>query len=349
MELREIKTLVELKEKIQAGFDNNEESLESFGITYSVQLKAYLIENNNKNPGDSGCPDGSWVPLDAKNWYVNKGGTYPEVFFLDKSRSRIWVIYSILDATLSDGIINTWIKNTKGLDNCWFSRNQLMMWDGKDSWSQRGIGLKFNDGLSSPDDAGNFSLKAWHGANKYIEGLDEILQSAKERFAIHSTRWQKFSEGKPSAITSEWYSTGKVTINRAVDTDEVMLHISEMANTYLKSVNDATNLRDSSMGAFELNFTQNININSFASTVLKGSGDMKLWMVETESYPDFKRFKGVDLHNWDRVFLDVGDNYAYLTIPGKGCVNAAPRLAVIQGEDNAGKTTIYHDGVELFA
>ena len=78
-------------------------------------------------------------------------------------------------------------------------------------------------------------------------------------------------------------------------------------------------------------------------------GDMRLWLIEFESEPDFRRYKGVDLHNWDRVFLDVGTDYAYLTIPRKGCVNAAPRIATIQGEDNAGRTQIFFDGVELFA
>lgn len=75
---------------------------------------------------------------------------------------------------------------------------------------------------------------------------------------------------------------------------------------------------------------------------------MKLWLVEIESGDDFKRFKGIDLHTWDRVLLDVGLDFAYLTVPGKGCVNAAPRIATIQGENSAGRTSICHDGVEIF-
>ncbi len=43
--MREIKTLGDLKERLQTGFENNEESLELFGKTYSTQLKAYLIES----------------------------------------------------------------------------------------------------------------------------------------------------------------------------------------------------------------------------------------------------------------------------------------------------------------
>jgi hypothetical protein len=127
-----------------------------------------------------------------------------------------------------------------------------------------------------------------------------------------------------------------------------MLSISDMANRYEDAILEATRIRDNKMGAFELDFTQTIDLDAFAQTVSMGRGTMNLWLVETESESDFKRFRGVDLHTWDRVFMDVGPDYAYLTVPGKGCVNAAPRIATVQGEDNAGKTSIYFDGVEMF-
>lgn len=44
--------------------------------------------------------------------------------------------------------------------------------------------------LSPEENAEPFSLKAWHGANRYVEGLDEILKIAQDRFAIYSVRFQ---------------------------------------------------------------------------------------------------------------------------------------------------------------
>ena len=122
-----------------------------------------------------------------------------------------------------------------------------------------------------------------------------------------------------------------------------------MANRYADALDEATKLRDTTMGAFEIDFSQEIDLEAFSNTVLKGKGEMKLWLVETEAESDFRRFRGIDLHTWDRILLDVAPDYAYLTVPGKGCINAAPRIATIQGEDNAGKTSILHDGVEIFA
>jgi hypothetical protein len=122
-----------------------------------------------------------------------------------------------------------------------------------------------------------------------------------------------------------------------------------MALRYEDSLTRATDLRNSKLAAFEFEFSQHINLESFASMTAKGIGDMKLWLVEIEGYSDFKRFKGVDLHTWDRVLIDIAPNYAFLTIPEKGCVNAVPRLAVAQGEDSTGKTEILYDGELVFA
>jgi len=333
---------------LQAGFEDNEESLSHFGATYATQLKAYLIESN-LTLGEHLCPlgYGRWKSLDAKHWYVNDGGQFPGSLFLDTTRERVWILYSLLDASESDSAISMWISGINGLDRCWLSRNQLMYFGKLQEWKEKGIGLKFSDGLTPDDDAGNFSLKAWYGATRKVEGLDEVLKVAKEKFAIYSSRWQKISGGSV-AISAEWYSNGKVTINRALDAEEVMLSISDIANRYEDALLTATKIRNAKMGAFELDFTQTIDLDAFSSAVAMGKSNMNLWLVETESESDFRRFRGVDLHTWDRVLMDVGLDYAYITIPGKGCVNAAPRIATVQGEDNAGRTSIYFDGVEMF-
>jgi hypothetical protein len=346
--MRPVKTLRDLKELLQAGFESNEESLEAFGKTYSTQLKAYLIESNRPNPGYFNIPLSSWKNIESVGWYASQDSEYSNALFMDCTRDRVWILYSLLDASESDSIVEKWVKSNDGLDSCWLSRGQLLHWERLDGWSRRGIGIRFSDGLSPEEYAGNFSLKAWHGANRYVEGLNEILDIAQDRFAIHSVRFQKRSGGSIS-IFAEWYSNGKITVNRANDVDEVLISIAEMANRYEASLQEATYLRDKSLAAFEIDFSQCIPLDEFSSTVTKGQGDMNLWLVEVEAEPDFRRFKGIDLHTWDRVLLDVGPDFVYLTIPGSGCVNGAPRLAVVQGEDNSGKATIYHDGVEVFA
>lgn len=348
--MRSVNSLNDIKAKLQAGFDNKEDSIQDSGDSSGTQLKAYLIENNDVAPNEVGCPKGTWKPLEDKNWFSNTDKEHPDAFYLDATRPRVWILYSLIDTTRSDLLVRDWIGRGKKLDRCWLSRKHLLHWGDKENtpWIQRGIGLTFSDGLSRDEDAANFSLKAWHGKKRLPTGLSRVLQTAKEEFAIHSIRWQKRTNSSVD-MSTEWYSNGKVTINRATDVDDVFIWVAEMANYYTKALKTATDLRDTTHSAFELEFSQKINLEAFSNTVANGSGDMKLWLMEIERQRDFARYKGVDLHTWDRVFMDVGPDYAYLTIPKGGCVNAAPRIATIQGEDNSGYTKIFHEGVEIFA
>lgn len=344
-------SLNDFKEKVQAGFDNNEESLARFGKTYSTQLKAYLLETNCREPSQVGCPRGRWIPLNSSGWYVNDSKESPEesdTLFMNWTGTRVIGVYSLLDALESDYIVDNWVKGRTGLDYCWLTRGLLYHWLRKDNWEERGLGLKFNDGLMPEEFSGNFSLKAWYGVNEDLGDLRKILELAKETFAITSIRWQKKSAGDV-VISAEWYSNGKVTFNRASDVDDVLSTVREMAVRYEDNLALADRLRESKMAAFEIGFSRKIDLDRFSEVVSKGTGEMRLWLIEKESDRDFKRFSGIDLHTWNRIIMDVGTDYAFLTIPSKGCVNAAPRIATIQGEDNAGKTSVLFDGVDIFA
>ena len=117
--MRKITTLGDLKGRLQAGFENNEESLEAFGKTYSTQLKAYLIESN-QSIDVAGCPIGKWRGLDSTGWYGNQDENLSNTLFPDGTRERVWMICSIPDAGESDLAIKNWVESRKGLDRCWW-------------------------------------------------------------------------------------------------------------------------------------------------------------------------------------------------------------------------------------
>jgi len=345
--MSKINTLNDIKELIQAGFDDNEGTLSRYDKYSKPQLKAYLIESNQKKIDNFTSSHGIWRKLTSPDWYILDSNEYHNSIFINTSGERVWTLFNVENAKESDIFVEKWIDNNIGLDRCWLSRGYLHYKEDKSNWEQKGIGLRYLDGLADEDEGGQFSLKAWYG-NKQIEDLDRIIKEASNKLAIHSTRWKKTSNGE-TKISMEMYSEGKVTINRALDVDETLTEIFDTATRYEDGLLDASKLRDDNIGSFELNFKQKIDLDSFSKTVKKGKGQMRLWLTETESEDDFKRFKGVDLHNWDRVLMDVGEDYAYITVPGKGCVNAVPRIATLQGEDNAGCTSMFYDGAEIFA
>lgn len=342
-----IHTLHDLKGAFQELLERNEASLEEMGKTKFPHLKAYLVESNIDSPRDAVCPLGQWKALDVDGWYIGAEGEFRNKVALCVFSKRVWILYTSLGKKQTSAI-ERWIDSTVGLDRCWLSRRQLLNWDEHGLWVRRGMGFRFDDGLTPMNKAGNFSLKAWYGERSKIGGLDEILEIAEKHFAPHSVRWQK-ADDEEVRITSEWYSSGKVTINRAVDVEEVMLSLEVMANRYEAALKEATELRDKYMGSFELEFSQKIDLEAFSEVVSKGKGKMRLWLIELERKDGFRRYRGVDLHTWDNIILDAGEDYAYISIPRKGCVNATPRIAVLQGEDNAGRTSIYYNGEEVFA
>lgn len=337
---------VEFKTTIQAVLDGNERILDSSGKTSEVQLKTYIVESSasvSTATSAIGRPHG----LDTEGWYALERPGLSEFLVLDASDTRVWRLFSLLSAAESDQVVESWIARVSGLDHCWLSRHQLLRWINQPGWRQRGVGLHFNDGLASEDESGNFSLKAWHGAQTLVPGLDQLLHTAQETFAISSVRWQRVSNGETS-LMAECYSNGKITFNRATDVDETLTFSSALAHRYRASLAEANELRASTMAPFEFQFSQPVNLDAFGEAVGRGRFPMRLWLAEVEHKPDFRRYRGVDMHTWDRVFLDIAPSYAYLTIPSDGCVNAAPRIATVQGEDNSGKTNIYFDGVEMF-
>lgn len=342
-----IRTLRELKETLQGLFEGNERTLQLYGETHAPQLKVYLTESNVQLDG-APPPEGAWRAMDRTGWYFLDDAPSTGRVFLNAGSDRVWRLLSILDINRSDGFRDGWVSRTKGLDYCWLSRRVLTMWDGQEGWHQRGVGLRFDDGLQPEDEGNSFSLKAWRGSAEPLPGLDQLLEEAKRRFAISSVRWQR-REGDSALMTAEVYSDGKITFNRATDAEEVLNFTSTIADRYEKSLTSASDLRGRRLAPFELVFSQNVNLDAFSEHVTSGKGPMKLWLTELESEPDFRRYRGVDMHTWDVVFLSIAPSYGYLTIPRNGCVNAAPRLATIQGEDNAGNTQIFVDGVELFA
>lgn len=344
--MKTIESLSEMKLLFQHIFDRNDQSLEDYGKTFESQLKTYLVESTGTTR-DVLNGLSAWKRLDTPNWYAATDIEYQNKLFADVSEDGVFRIFSFLDAGRSDEVVKSWIENNRGLDYCWLTKSQLFAWADKDNWLQKGIGLRFEDGLAKEEDAGNFSLKAWHGANNIIPGLADVINRAEELFAVSSVRWTKRVDNK-TIVTAEAYNNGKITINSASDVDEVLNFSSAAAERYRRSLQIARDARNDVMAPFEFEFTQKVNADAFSETVLSGKAPMKLWLIEIERSDEFRTYRGIDMHTWDRVLLDIGPDYAYLTIPGDGCVNAAPRLATIQGEDNSGLTRIFHNGEEMF-
>lgn len=336
--MSEPKSLFEFKEQIILNLKRN------LDVDYddrSNSLKVQMVESNTVEiPTIEGFS--SWKKFDdVNNWFVSSNGDGKTVV-VEKVNERVWAVFSIMKVDYFKKMMKTWLRNNLYLDNCWLSYHSFNKVKKEMNWDERGIGIRYNNAFSDEVNPSNFSIKAWYGLDSSI---NEILDLARDKFSVSSMRLRSYDG---DLTQSEWYTNGRITFNASDDIDSILYSINHISDDYYKMLEDATKRRNADHSFFEFNFKKEIDLKKYEENVKKGKTNLQLWMVKTEDNGDFIRFQGVDTHTWDRILLDLGQDYAYMTIPGKGCVNAAPRLVTIQGEEVSGKTTVFYDGDEVF-
>ncbi len=344
----QVESLTDFKSHLQHILDRNTKSLKAFGETHATQIKTYLIESNAKIV-DLPLLGSTWRKMETKGWYSSEGGKHGGQFFLDSNGKRVWRLFSTAKADSSDGLVQRWMQASRGLDACWLPREHLLHWSKIENWRERGVGLRYQDALTSTEDSAAFSLKAWRSPKRILKSLDKLINEAEEELTIHSIRWEHRNNGTVDLL-AESFNDGKITFTRADDVDDVLYFSSELATSYENLLSEADRLRTKFSAPFELGFSQKVDLDAFGTCVRAGRGPLKLWLTEVEREgDDLRRYRGVDMHTGDRVALDMGKSFAYLSVPKQGCVNAVTRLASVQGESITGKTTIFFDGEPLIA
>ena len=330
------KTLFDFKEQALSNLRANSDR-ESRKQTH---LKVQLIEvNTDELPRMDGFSE--WRKLDgASAWYICDNAS--DYYVVNKVNGRVWAVYSLAKAESFNRKTDSWINGNLKLDNCWTSSSSIQRLMKDMDWSERGIGLRYEDCTAPDNDRTSVSIRAWYGNDSRI---GRMFSEARNDFSVSSLRLKSNSDDETK---SEWYTDGRVTVNSSEDVDTVIYTVGEVADHYCGELEQATKWRDQEKGSFEFSFSRKVDLERYEARITKGTKDLKMWMVKTEGTEDFVRFGGVDMHTWDRVFLDMGEDFAYMTVPGNGCVNAAPRLVTVQGETVTGKTKVFYNGDEIF-
>ena len=329
-------SLDEFKEMLSKAFNRYDPD-----IFNNIALKAYLIESNLDIPPQ----------VDGYTPWNNIGGTWhvcnntDNYLVLNKGSGRIWTIFTLQSVNSSDDVIENWTKKT-GLDRCWFSGDYLSKFGRSHSWIERGLGLKYNNSLAPGDEGMRFSMKAWHGTDMDSD-LSKLFELAKKKFTTTSIRWKSLRDDNLN-MSSEWYNNGKITIQYAESVNELLGCISDLTMSYKKSLLWAEKCRNDNRSSFEFTFEREISLDDYSDALLSGKNSLKLWMIETDNRGDYRSYSGIDLHTGDRILLDMGKDYAYMSIPGNGCVNATPRFVAINGENALGRVKAYYEGCEIF-
>ena len=156
-------------------------------------------------------------------------------------------------------------------------------------------------------------------------------------------------DSRVSGLLIEVYAAGSMTVTASEDPEEVLGLASEIGQSYRKDLTEMETRRLRSPRPVELNFGMPIDLERFQNLVEAGQGQARLWMQRYDVEDGLHRYTGVDLHTNEFLNLDVGSDYAYLVTQRHGCMNVAPRLMTISAERISGKTSLFYEGVPLFA
>ena len=107
--------------------------------------------------------------------------------------------------------------------------------------------------------------------------------------------------------------------------------------------------RTPNLSSYEIFLPQDFNHIRFRRNAEYGIGGF--WLICTEDQGDFQRYSGVffagqkNLHDWIRVMLDMGTDYAYLAVPWHQ--KQTEEETARQVKQALKGTQMFKDGVEI--
>ncbi len=314
-------------------------------------LKVFWIE---VNPDHTPSPQftRAWRETDRRFFVFARNGS--PTIWLDASDDRIWRAFSFGSTKRVDLILKRAFFRRRGFDRVWLTEPFLEKLRRSHGYQDRGFRLSFRDALSeakNPSERPRFSAKFWLG-EEIPEKQRRFLEAAREAFSKSSLRMGRESrrpDSRVSGLLVEAYARGSMTVTASEEPEEVLGLANEIGRGYRTELTEMESRRDKSSRPVELDFATTVNLERFQRLVEAGQGQTRLWMQRYEVEDGLHRYTGVDLHTNELINLDIGPDYAYLVTRRRGCMNAAPRLMTISAEGISGKTSLFYEGVPLFA
>ncbi|VVB95356.1 Uncharacterised protein [uncultured archaeon] len=341
-----IKSRKELFALLQAVCEDNREYYSRFGRWVRPQIKVLWLEvNEHYVTSTLGLSGAVHIDKDLFSLYYDE-----EFYWIDTGNRRIWQIFTFAQTKTALKALKSIFLSKKGVDRMWALESFMFKVQDEFRYSNRGLGIRFKDTLTSEEPRSNFSAKLWIGRSP-SESQQRLYDVANETFSKSSIRFGKNwsdDDKKMSGELYELFSEGHMTVNTCDDIENFIELISYIKNTYLKELEVMEKERKKRPSFIETAFSEKINKEDFRRIAFSGIGDMHLWLEPYEIHDDLIRYSGVDTHTGDFLTLDFGDDYAYISNQVNGCMNVAPRFGTLSAHHLSSGVKIFFEGVPLF-
>ena len=103
-------------------------------------------------------------------------------------------------------------------------------------------------------------------------------------------------------------------------------------------------MNDHDMGAWELDLPADFDHKKFEEDASGGVG--RFWLIRMPNTDKLARFRGVMLPDYVRIFIDLGMDFAYVTVPNTEGIYSPLEVAK-EAARALGATKVYKDGAEV--
>jgi len=343
--MKTVKDRKEFYSLLSAVILNNRDYFNRYGNWKLPQIKVFWLEVNSRFKFQL-PPEMKYV--ENKLYELN----YKEHrYWIDTRNERIWEIITFAPTNSTKSMINTLFLNGMGIDRLWFPERFMKTIQEKLGYNDRGFGIKFNDILTESNNPPKFSAKFWLGKNT-TAGQLSFIENAKSSFSMSNIRFGKNSDDENESLSSELYELsydGHITVTTSDDIENVFNVINTIEEQYNRNLIFLEKEALKKPVIVEVTYKEDVNISGFDAITTYGQKNLKLWLQQYERDGDLRRYSGVDLHTGDFIYLDMAEQYSYLSAEKKACMNVAPRFGTLSSRYLSSSSEIFYDGVELFA
>ncbi|MFC1909124.1 hypothetical protein ACFLXD_04640 [Chloroflexota bacterium] len=280
--------------------------------------------------------------LDEENFFAilaRAGSGKYDVFYIDASDSRFWIVYTVGHSTRTDKFMEKLVTNSVKLDNSWFPMQFLSRQAERGLFN--GLGGRFNNDpfTKEEDEQLKISMKLWGNLAKDVFDAFQDSDRLRKVFSLSSIRLKRYFKGTDESITDDVNFYGKITsMGQSFDShldlvnklykDEYKHKITEVIEKELAlGIDNESGVAYLKGEPIFIKFSNKIsNIESFTRKLFSGTIPFRLWGLQQVIKNDFARVYAVDLHLGKTLTFEVFSDTIRIFLPLGTCGNTIARF-----------------------
>ena len=311
------------------------------------KVKSYLIESNSRIEDIEFSKLVRVEELDDKNLYgmtvKNQNQKKPIKLFADTTDARFWTVYSFDKSQESDSRISHIVNHSfNRLDYLWFSNEFLTRI--REMGSLKEISASFHDeiseereDISSPD----YSLRIWGQSGSEVYNIIKEHPSFRNSstltgLEVRFSRDIEYNHGEREFYVDERVNfDGKISVKgtkaelhfdflqQIKSSYQDLISQIESNQLHIESADGRLHLHGNS---FEFEFSRTIQDYSRFVKSLLGSSSLRIAGVANRISRNHHIIPAIDLHNGDRVDIEVFGNKIFVNLWEGACGNTVLRM-----------------------